>query len=260
MYELELFAGAGGGILGKNLLGLTTVGAIEIEPYCRRVLLNRQRDLCLPCFPIWDDVRTFSIKNTDCKAYIKWLKSISKKLCVSGGFPCQDISACGKGKGIRGARSGLWFEMARIIKEIRPALAFVENSPLLCTRGLEQVLASLAEMGYDAKWCVLGAGHLNYPIKRDRIWILGEYNQNHGRENPVQITESIALEKYVRSNAPITAMSDASPSWLVANGYAVREPDGMAGGVDGAKAAGNGQVPAVAALAWQVLTGGKYET
>ncbi|MDD5697985.1 MAG: DNA cytosine methyltransferase [Victivallaceae bacterium] len=256
MYELELFAGAGGGILGKNLLGLTTIGAVEIEPFGRKVLLDRQRDLCLPCFPIWDDVRSFRIDNPDCRAYIEWLRSIAGKLCVSGGFPCQNISSGGKGEGIRGKRSGLWFEMARIIGEIRPALAFVENSPLLCTRGLEQVLASLAEMGYNAKWCVLGAGHLNYPIKRDRIWILGKYNQDNGPKAP--IAESVAFEKYVRSIDPIGTMSDVAPAWLMANGYAVRKPDGMAGGVDGAKAAGNGQVPAVAALAWQVLTGGKY--
>ena len=258
MYELELFAGAGGGILGKNLIGLTTVGAVEIEPSCRRMLLNRQRDLCLPCFPIWDDVRTFGIHNPDCRAYIEWLRSISGKLCISGGFPCQDISSGGKGEGIGGKRSGLWFEMSRIIGEVRPALAFVENSPLLCTRGLEQVFASLAEMGYNAKWCVLGAGHLNYPLKRDRIWILGEHNQDHGRKNPIRITESIAFDKYLRNIEPIGAMSDVAPAWLMANGYAVREPDGMAGGVDGARAAGNGQVPAVAALAWQILTGGKY--
>lgn len=173
MYELELFAGAGGGILGKNLLGFRTVGAVEIEPYCRRVLLQRQRDDCCPMFPIWDDVRSFRIDNPECREYIGWLRTVAGELVVSGGFPCQDISSCGTGKGIAGEKSGLWREMARIVGEIRPAFAFVENSPLLTGRGLEEVLSSLAEMGYDAKWCVLGAGHLNYPIKRDRLWILG---------------------------------------------------------------------------------------
>ena len=107
MYELELFAGAGGGILAQQLLGHLTVGAVEITPYCRNVLLQRQRDLCLPVFPVWDDVTTFRADNPECAAYIGWLRSIRSELCISGGFPCQDISSCGKGVGIAGAKSGL---------------------------------------------------------------------------------------------------------------------------------------------------------
>lgn len=119
MYELELFAGAGGGILAQQLLGHRTVGAVEIEPYCRTILLQRQRDLCLPIFPVWDDVTTFRTDNPDCAGYIEWLRSIRDNLCVSGGFPCQDISSSGKGCGISGAKSGLWGEMARIVGEIQ---------------------------------------------------------------------------------------------------------------------------------------------
>lgn len=173
MYELELFAGAGGGILAQQLLGHLTVGAVEITPYCRNVLLQRQRDLCLPVFPVWDDVTTFRADNPECAAYIGWLRSIRSELCISGGFPCQDISSCGKGVGIAGAKSGLWHEMARIIDEIQPAFVFAENSPMLATRGLGTVLESLAAMGYDARWCVLGADDLGYPIIRKRMWILG---------------------------------------------------------------------------------------
>lgn len=149
MYELELFAGAGGGILAQQLLGHLTVGAVEITPYCRNVLLQRQRDLCLPVFPVWDDVTTFRADNPECAAYIGWLRSIRSELCISGGFPCQDISSCGKGIGIAGAKSGLWHEMARIIGEIQPAFVFAENSPMLATRGLGTVLESLAAMGYE---------------------------------------------------------------------------------------------------------------
>ena len=95
MNELHLFAGAGGGILGGMLLGHRTVCAVEIEPYCRKVLLQRQRDGILPWFPIWDDVRTFDGK--------PW-RGIADVVC--GGFPCQDISIAGHGAGIEGARSG----------------------------------------------------------------------------------------------------------------------------------------------------------
>jgi DNA (cytosine-5)-methyltransferase 1 len=92
---------------------------------------------------------------------------------VSGGFPCQDISAAGKGGGVEnGERSGLWEEMARIIGEVRPRFCFVENSPMLTSRGLGRVLGDLAAMGYDAEWGVLGAADVGAPHQRDRIWIV----------------------------------------------------------------------------------------
>jgi DNA (cytosine-5)-methyltransferase 1 len=163
MNELALFAGAGGGILGGILNGWRTRCAVEIDPYCRKVLLQRQRDGILPRFPIWDDVQTFDGR--------PWRGEID---IVTGGFPCQDISAAGKGAGITGERSGLWKHMARIIGEVRPRYAFVENSPLLVRRGFAVVLSDLAEMGFDARWCVLGAHHAGAPHKRDRIWILAQ--------------------------------------------------------------------------------------
>lgn len=163
MNELALFAGAGGGILGGHLLGWTTVCAVELEPYPRNVLLQRQRDGLLPPFPIWDDVCTFDGK--------PWRGLVD---VVSGGFPCQDISAAGKGAGIEGARSGLWKEMCRIICEVRPRYAFLENSPMLTSRGLGVVLGDLAEAGYNAAWMVLGAVNVGAPHRRDRIWILAQ--------------------------------------------------------------------------------------
>lgn len=166
MNELALFAGAGGGILGGHLLGWRTVAAVEIEEYPRAVLLQRQADGILPRFPIWDDVRTFD--------GIPWRGRVD---VITGGFPCQDISAAGKGAGISGERSGLWSEFARIIGEVRPRYAFIENSPMLTIRGLDRVLADLAALGYDAEWCVLGAHHVGAPHKRDRIWILAYTTQ-----------------------------------------------------------------------------------
>jgi DNA (cytosine-5)-methyltransferase 1 len=163
MRELALFAGAGGGILGGKLLGWRTVCAVELDAYCRSVLLARQRDGMLERFPIWDDVRTFD--------GTRWRGHVD---VVSGGFPCQDISAAGRGAGIDGERSGLWVEMARIIREVRPRFAFVENSPMLTARGLGRVLGDLAEMGFNARWGVLGADRLGAPQHRERIWILAD--------------------------------------------------------------------------------------
>jgi len=161
MNELHLFAGAGGGILAGQLLGHRTVCAVEIEPYPRAVLVARQNDGTFPPFPIWDDVSTFDGK--------PWRGVVD---VVCGGFPCQDISIAGKGAGITGARSRLWKEFARIICEIRPKYAFVENSPMLVKRGLEVVLCDLAEMGYDAEWVCLSAAEVGAPHKRERIWVL----------------------------------------------------------------------------------------
>ena len=165
MNELALFAGAGGGILGGHLLGWRTVCAVEWEPYPASVLCARQNDGFLPPFPVWDDVQTFDGK--------PWRGIVD---VVSGGFPCQDISAAGKGAGIDGERSGMWREMARIIYEVRPRFVFVENSPMLTSRGLGVVLGDLAEMGFDARWGVLGAANVGAPHQRDRIWIVAHAN------------------------------------------------------------------------------------
>ena len=164
MNELALFAGAGGGILGGKLLGWRTVCAVEWEPYPASVLCARQNDGLLPPFPIWDDVQTFDGK--------PWAGIVD---VVSGGFPCQDISAAGKGAGIDGERSGMWREMARIIHEVRPRYVFVENSPMLTSRGLGTVLGDLAAMGFDARWGVLGAADVGANHQRDRIWIVAKW-------------------------------------------------------------------------------------
>ena len=161
MRELALFAGAGGGILGGKLLGWQTVCAVEINSYCASVLCRRQDEGILAPFPIWDDVTTFDGR--------PWRGVVD---VISGGFPCQDISAAGRGAGITGERSGLWSEMARIIGEVRPRFVFVENSPMLVSRGLGRVLADLATLGFDAKWGIVGAHHTGALHKRDRIWVL----------------------------------------------------------------------------------------
>ena len=170
---MALFAGAGGGILGGKLLGWRTVCAVEWEQYPASVLCARQNDKILPTFPIWDDVQTFDGK--------PWRGIVD---VVSGGFPCQDISTAGKGGGIAGSRSSMWKHMARIIGEVRPQYAFVENSPMLTNRGLGTVLGDLASLGFDAEWGVLSAADVGANHKRDRIWIIARnmgYSNNNGQ-------------------------------------------------------------------------------
>lgn len=161
MNELHLFAGAGGGILAGQLLGHRTVCAVEWEPYAQAVLVARQNDGTFPPFPIWDDVQSFDGR--------PWRGVVD---VVCGGFPCQDISVAGSGAGLDGERSGMWHHMARIIGEVRPRFAFIENSPALLTRGLDRVLCDLAALGFDARWGVVSAADCGAPHRRERIWIM----------------------------------------------------------------------------------------
>lgn len=244
MNELALFAGAGGGILGGKLLGWRTICAVECDEYAASVLVARQNDGSLEPFPVWDDVRTFDGR--------PWRGRVD---VVSGGFPCQDISAAGKGAGIDGAKSGLWMEMARIVGEVRPRFVFVENSPMLASRGLGRVLGDLAAMGYDARWGVLGADAAGAPHLRKRIWIVADAECFQLRDEPGRIGRqarqgsAVAVydgeKKLVRSR---------ERNWWTVEPNVGRMAHGVAHWMDRHRCIGNGQVPAVAALAWEVLT------
>ena len=234
MNELHLFAGGGGGILGGILCGHRPVCAVEIEPYARRILLQRQRDGILPWFPIWDDVTTFD--------GTPW-KGIADIVC--GGFPCQDISSAGNGQGLSGKRSGLWSEMARIIGEVEPRFVFVENSPMLTIRGLGVVLGDLATMGYDARWGVVSAADAGASHLRERIWILADAHK-------------VGFEKLEKRIHQLTESGKIGARPFGDPSRASRNTDGVASRVDRLHATGNGQVPAVAALAFQIL-GGKLK-
>ena len=224
--ELALFAGAGGGILGGKLLGWQTICAVEFDPYAAR-----QNDGILKAFPIWDNVCTFDGK--------PWRGRID---VVSGGFPCQDISAAGKGAGIDGKRSGLWSEMARIIGEVRPRFAFVENSPLLISRGLAVVVGDLAEMGYECQWLCMAASEVGAPHKRDRVWIVA--NPIGGERWSKQCDGKD--RRMGRERKPISWDRDWQGALREFRGM----DDGMAYGVERIDTIRNGQVPRVAATAF----------
>jgi DNA (cytosine-5)-methyltransferase 1 len=263
MNELALFAGAGGGILGGKLLGWRTVCAVEWESYPASVLCARQNDGFLPPFPIWDDVQTFDGK--------PWRGIVD---VVSGGFPCQDISAAGKGAGIEGERSSMWKHMARIINEIQPAYSFIENSPMLRTRGLGVVLQDLAKMGYDAQWGVLSAASVGANHKRDRMWIVAKRNKFLSHTEHVRIgrweQQQKSIEKEAgklsdfngsqrkrmqfseRTEQKYTYASDSC--WWQTEPNVGRMADGVAARVDRLKAIGNGQVSLCAATVWRILS------
>ena len=230
---LHLFAGAGGGILGDLLLGHHPVCAVEIESYCQKVLEARQKDGCLPWFPVFPDVTTFDGN--------PWRGLVD---VVCGGFPCQDISAAGKGAGIRGERSGLWAEFARIVGEVQPTFVFVENSPMLTIRGLDVVLGDLATLGYDAKWGVFSAADVGAQHVRERIWILANANVR-GRERTEKSRECISRYANVVDEE----------RWGIDESLLHGVDDGLANRMERLHAIGNGQVPRCVALAWIALGG-----
>ena len=244
MNELHLFAGIGGGILGGKLLGHTTVCAVELEPYCRQVLLQRQRDGILPKFPIWDSVCSFD--------GLPWRGKVD---VVCGGFPCTDISVGGRKwkqipGDITGSRSGLWREMARIIGEVLPKFVFVENTPTLVAGGLAVVLGDLASMGYDAKWGRIGADITALPHHRSRFWLVA-----HSRSQYVEGNNSqpILKIKGLSGNESSRRIEEIRNRPSKSECFYYGASNGIPNYVERITALGNAQVPAVAATAFKLL-------
>lgn len=157
MRVLDLFSGIGGFSLGLERAGMTTVAFCECEEYPRRVLAKHW-----PGVPIYNDVRTLTAQQ---------LKDDGIGVdVICGGFPCQDVSLAGKGAGLDGERSGLWFEFARLVREIRPEWVIIENDVGLLHRGMDRVLNSLADVGYDAEWDRWTACSVGLPHARRRLY------------------------------------------------------------------------------------------
>lgn len=166
MRVLDLFSGIGGFSLGLERAGMRTVAFCEIDSYCRAVLRKHWPDV--PCYEDIHELTAARLADD----------GIGPIDLICGGFPCQDISNAGKRAGIEGERSGLWSEYARLIGEIRPKYAIVENVAALLGRGLERVLRDLAEIGFDAEWDCIPAAAVGALHFRDRVWITAYPNAN----------------------------------------------------------------------------------
>jgi len=161
---LDLFSGIGGNTLALRDY-IKTVAYCEADRHAQSVLLSRMGDGSIEPAPIWDDVTTLSGPMFDHPIDI-----------IIGGFPCQDISVAGNGSGLDGKRSGLVFEIFRLVGEIKPAFVFLENVSAIRTRGGERVVKELAGLGYDCRWDMLSAFDVGAPHKRERWFLLGYAN------------------------------------------------------------------------------------
>ena len=163
MKILDTFAGIGGFSYAAEKLigGFETTQFIEIDPFCQKVLKKHW-----PHVPIHDDIRTFTAKPFQYQV-------------ICGGFPCQDISVAGLQKGItEETRSGLFFELMRVIRMVRPQYVVLENVAAILNRGLDIVLRELSEAGYDAEWSVISASSLGACHQRSRWWLIAYPNDN----------------------------------------------------------------------------------
>lgn len=155
---LDIFSGIGGFSLGLEAIGMQTVAFCEINPFCQKILTRHW-----PSIPIFTDITTINKED---------LKTLPRIDVIAGGFPCQDVSIAGKKKGINAKRSGLWKEFVRLVNEIRPKYAIIENVANLRSTGLINVLQDLWKIRYDAEWHCIPASAFGAPHRRDRIWII----------------------------------------------------------------------------------------
>ncbi len=164
----------------------------------------------------------------------------------------------GGGAGIDGERSGMWREMARVIYEVQPRFAFVENSPMLTSRGLGTVLGDLARMGFNARWGVLGAADIGANHQRDRIWIVAKMADSRRKLRSTGNSAKLDSKKKIRPPSTIHHQSSSTgygkKQWWQTEPDVGRMADGVAFGMDRLKCAGNGQVPLCAATAWNLLS------
>tara|TARA_R110002050_G_scaffold1425_3_gene10293 strand:- start:8651 stop:9523 length:873 start_codon:yes stop_codon:yes gene_type:complete len=286
--ELSLFSGAGGGLLGSKLLGWRHVGYVEYEKYCQEIINQRIKDGFLDEAPIFGDIDEF-IKSGASKKYKGYVD------VVTAGFPCQPFSVAGKQKGQDDERNK-WPQTLQCIRDIRPRYAFLENvSGLLNSGYFSEILSSLAQAGYNARWIVLGADDVGAWHRRKRLWILAYsdssrlsqgYKKMENKSSEQFDSGSIQSRKNVSNSynkrlegriqdgkfdterrevegdgclakRSIKRSRNRDSEWWATEPDVGRVAHGVARRVDRLKAVGNGQVPSVVKQAWEILS---YET
>ena len=228
---LDLFSGIGGFSLGlERTGGFETVAFCEIEPFPRKVLAKHWLGV-----PQYDDATTADFS------------ALGPVDLVTAGFPCQDISFAGKGAGIAGERSGLFWHIIRTAGLVGWPKLLLENVAGLLNRGLGEVLGALASVGYDTEWNCIPASAVGAPHRRDRIWITADA-QCEGRQGFV--TDHIVLGG---AGQAFPVGGDGSPDgWckMAERVVPVRDGNGVSVGMERSriKTCGNSVVPQIPEL------------
>jgi len=255
---LDTFSGIGGFSYAAERIvgGFETVAFVEREPYCQRILSKHW-----PSVPIYDDITTFNPAPYSADV-------------VCGGFPCQDISLAGKQAGIkRGTRSGLFYELMRVVRLVRPRYVVLENVSAIISNGLDTVLGKLAEAGYDCEWACIPASAVGACHQRDRWWLVayasgtgtgqhkshtrrqrdgeslladGDADQKVPKHSPNPSSERLERPKHQEWSIA----EQLCPNWggYISKPVLCRGDDGLSDRVDRLKALGNAVVPQVAAI------------
>lgn len=261
MNYLSLFSGACGGDLAfQHLLeGFKCIGYVEIDEYCQKIISQRQKDGLLHKAPIFGDIKAFI--DSGCAELYKGITEL-----ITAGFPCQPFSGAGKLRKENDERN-MWSSTCKTIKIIRPKYAFLENVPGLLSSGyFESILSDLAQIGYDARWCHLSAADCGAKHERQRIWIMVYSNSIRfscktkfsTKQHPFISSE--VQYKNKRQNGTKSRRTKTKKYFITKTNERIFKPNvlrvvnGVANRVDRLKAIGNGQVPIVAATAWEILT------
>ncbi len=237
----SLFAGIGGIDLGLERAGLICKWQVEIDDYATRVLEKHW-----PNVQRYSDITRF-LADCDCgqreltNGAICSGRAASTGCCeqsrvelVAGGFPCQDISYAGRGAGLDGERSGLFFEALRVVRQLKPRYVLLENVAALLSRGLDRVCGELAAIGYDAEWHCIPAASVGAPHIRDRVFIIANSDSQRLERTELQ------RERFMQQQR----LSDKS--WWSTEPDVGRVANGVPNRVDRLRGLGNAVVPQVA--------------
>lgn len=239
---LDLFSGIGGLTLALEPW-VRPCGYCENDRYAQSVLLSRMRDGSLPRAPIWDDVT--SLRGSMFSTPIDILY---------GGFPCQNISVAGAGRGLAGEHSGLYWQIERLVRETNPSFVFLENVPAIRSRGLNAVVQSLTELGYDCRWDIISACEVGTAFIGDRWFLLAAAHSETLRIEQGRIGGQSRPTSPFNPSASDTRLTPWSPE----RGFEPRvfgTGNGIPFGVDRDRALGNAVVPQQAREAFMRLSG-----